>query len=249
MSFKYEELGSKIIDGKKVEGIEINDPRFGKGMVESCVARLWVDVESNLPVLFETRATAGGGTIQIENVFDSVKWDPELDKNIFNPDLSAYTLVAKVAGQSPNEETTVQMLRSFSEMTGGNYPDNLTWVNCRSEVGRIYLQRKIKEIGLKRAISFWEEDDFEWEPFTKLNMQIHRTCLQFYGQLLVKEEKDVAYYGKTVSAKDTNAPLMRWKISDDEYRVIFGDLSIKDVSAEQLIELEADLKILKISHS
>jgi len=244
MSFKYEELGSTIIDGKKVEGIEINDPRFGKGMFESCVARLWVDVETNLPVLFEIRATAGGGTIQIEQVIDRVKWDPELDENIFKPDLSAYSLVAEVAGQPPSEETAVQMLRSFSEMTGGKYPDSLNWVTCQKEIYRIYRERKIKEIGLKRAILFWEEDDFEWEPFTKLNMQFHRTCPMFYGQL-VKEDKDVAYYGKTVTAKDTNAPLMRWRISDDLYRVIFGDLSIKDVSVERLAELEADLKDLQ----
>jgi hypothetical protein len=31
---------------------------------------------------------------------------------------------------------------------------------------------------------------------------------------------------------------MRWKISDNEYRVIFGDLSTLDVSAEKLAELE-----------
>jgi hypothetical protein len=34
------------------------------------------------------------------------------------------------------------------------------------------------------------------------------------------------------------AVLLRWKISDDQYRVIFGDLSTMDVTAEQLAELE-----------
>jgi len=32
---------------------------------------------------------------------------------------------------------------------------------------------------------------------------------------------------------------MRWKISDDQYRVIFGDLTIENVSAEALAELES----------
>ena len=244
MSFKYRKLDSKILDGKNVEGIEVNDPRFGKGMVESCVARLWVDVETNLPVLYEARATAGGGTIQIEQVMDDFKWDPGFDENIFKPDLTEYNLVAEVVGQPPNEETAVQMLRKFSEMTGGNYPDSLNWVTCEKEINRIYREKKIKEIGLQRAIFFWEEDDFEWEPFAKLYTQIHRVCPMFYGQL-VKEDKDVAYHGKIVTAKDTNAPLMRWRISDDVYRVIFGNLSIKDVTVEELAELEAGLKNLQ----
>ena len=59
----------------------------------------------------------------------------------------------------------------------------------------------------------------------------------FYGKL-VKENKDVAYYGDKVTAQDVDKVLMRWKISDNEYRVIFGDLSTLDVGAEKLAELE-----------
>jgi len=34
---------------------------------------------------------------------------------------------------------------------------------------------------------------------------------------------------------------MRWKVSDGLYRVIFGDLTTENVTAEQLGELEAAL--------
>jgi len=244
MSFKYRKLDSKIIGGKRAEGVEINDPRFEKGMVDSCIARLWVDVETNLPVLYEARATAGGGTMQIETMMDAFKWDPELDENIFKPDLTDYDLAAEIAGQSPNEETAVQMLRTISEMTDGNYPDSLNRRSCSEEVFRIYRQKLINEIGLQRAIFFWEEDDFNWEPFAKLFSQIHLICPMFYGKL-VNEDKDVAYHGEIVTAEDTNAPLMRWEIADDEYRVIFGDLRIENVSKDKLADLEADLKKLQ----
>jgi hypothetical protein len=247
ISCSYKELGSRIIDGKKVEGIEINDSRFGKGVVESCVGRLWVDVETGLPVLFETRAIAGDGTIQITLVIESFKWDPELDVYTFEPDLSDYTLAAEVVSQPLNEETVVQMLRSFSEMSGGKYPGSLHWVNCRGEFERIYRTRKINQSGLQRGLFFWEEDNFEWESFAKLNMQIHQTCVLFYGQL-IKKGKNVAYYGKIVTAEDTKAPLMRWRISDDIYRVIFGNLSIQDVNVEELAKLEGDLDKLQFLH-
>ncbi len=58
-----------------------------------------------------------------------------------------------------------------------------------------------------------------------------------YAQL-ARENKDVAYYGDTVTAKDSEKVLMRWKISDDEYIVILGDLTTENLSAEELAELE-----------
>ena len=62
----------------------------------------------------------------------------------------------------------------------------------------------------------------------------------FYAEL-VKNDKDPAYYGDTVTAEGTDAVLMRWKISDNEYRVVFGDLTTENVTAEQLAELENQL--------
>jgi len=67
-------------------------------------------------------------------------------------------------------------------------------------------------------------------------LSIQGACL-FYGKL-VKEDKDVAYYGEKVTTQDIEKVLMRWKISDQKYRVIFGDLSTLDVSYEELVELE-----------
>ena len=42
-----------------------------------------------------------------------------------------------------------------------------------------------------------------------------------------------------LSAADADKVLLRWKLNDSQYRVIFGDLRIKDVTAAQLQELEA----------
>jgi hypothetical protein len=55
---------------------------------------------------------------------------------------------------------------------------------------------------------------------------------------LVEDKKEPVYYGQTVGPDDVEAILLRWKISDDQYRVIFGDLSALTVTPEQLEELE-----------
>ncbi len=57
---------------------------------------------------------------------------------------------------------------------------------------------------------------------------------QFYGQ-----------HWKIVIPKDTDKILMRWKVSDNEYRVIFGDLYAETVTTEKLTELEKDLPKLQ----
>jgi hypothetical protein len=59
----------------------------------------------------------------------------------------------------------------------------------------------------------------------------------FYNKL-VQEGKDPVYHGDKVTTEFGDSVLMRWKISDDTYRVIFGDLKIENVTAEQLKEME-----------
>jgi len=53
------------------------------------------------------------------------------------------------------------------------------------------------------------------------------------------EDKDFAYYGDKVTAEFPHAVLMRWKIEDGKYRIIFGDLTARDVSVGELAQLEA----------
>jgi len=58
-------------------------------------------------------------------------------------------------------------------------------------------------------------------------------------EYLAQRVKDVVYYGDSVDPQDSNAVLIQWKLSDGEYRVVFGDLREEIVSAEELIRLQA----------
>jgi hypothetical protein len=44
-----------------------------------------------------------------------------------------------------------------------------------------------------------------------------------------------------LASKDTGRVLLPWKVSESEYRVVFGDLHAETVTAEKLAELEAAL--------
>ncbi len=63
---------------------------------------------------------------------------------------------------------------------------------------------------------------------------------RFY-EYLVDGGKQVTYYGGSIDPQDKEAVLIHWKLSDGSYKVIFNDLRIKVVSAEELIELQAQM--------
>ncbi len=56
---------------------------------------------------------------------------------------------------------------------------------------------------------------------------------------LVPKNKDVVYYGDIVEPGDGEAILMYWKLSDGEYKVVFGDLKIKKCAVEELLKLQS----------
>jgi len=99
MSVEHKKLGRGNINGLEVEGIEINDAKaFDKFLrsVDSFVGRLWVDVVTDLPVLIELEFVPAGSNLQTKLVVDEIKWNAELSKSVFEPNIPAdYTLMEK----------------------------------------------------------------------------------------------------------------------------------------------------------
>jgi len=237
MSYNYTKLGRKIVDGQEAEGIEINDPKFGKFGFEGCIAQIWVNVDTNLPVLLELEGTSGHGIVETKVISENFKWNGEYDESIVEPDLSEYSLVAEVESIPVNEESVVLALHKFSELVNGKYPSSLANSSATVEIIMTYL--KIHKEKMGTGFLFWQEEDFDWEGYTALHSLLNTTCT-FYAELF-NTDKEIVYHGEKVTADDSDLPLMRWKITDDKYRVLFGDLSVEDVSEEQLTELEEAL--------
>jgi hypothetical protein len=60
----------------------------------------------------------------------------------------------------------------------------------------------------------------------------------FFYRTLVEDKKEPVYYGESVGPDDADKVLLKWKVSDDHYRVIFGDLTAEDITAEKWKEFE-----------
>lgn len=65
--------------------------------------------------------------------------------------------------------------------------------------------------------------------------------LSIFYMTLVQEKKEPVYYGEVVGPADADKVLLRWKLLDTEYRVIYGNLTAETVSAEKLAELESQI--------
>jgi len=90
MSYEYTQLGRKTIDGVEAEGIEVNEPGFYG--FESTVGRLWIDIETNLPVRMEIEGIRGATESTV--ITYDYNWDAQLDQSIFQLNIpDDYTLL------------------------------------------------------------------------------------------------------------------------------------------------------------
>ncbi len=229
MSFDHLDLGTETVEGKLCEGIEVQNPKFGAMLFEKGKGRLWADVETNWPVLMEFEGTSAGGAIRTRIVLDRFRWEPVLTAADFEPNIPEdYSVLADV-DLSPSDETVVKALGAFAKITGGRYPSSLDVMTAMSEVQAAFIAARRKQgIPLEQQPTREEMSDI---------LAIQGTCM-FYGGL-ASEEKDAAYYGERVTAEFPHAVLMRWKQENGSYRVIFADLTVRDVTPEELKELEA----------
>jgi len=94
MSMKYEKLGSSKIGGVEVEGVEVENPEIVADMFESAIGRLWIDVETELPVRIEIDGVSSRELGQMHMVVDKFQWNVELDASVFEPNIPPdYTLL------------------------------------------------------------------------------------------------------------------------------------------------------------
>jgi outer membrane lipoprotein-sorting protein len=93
MARPYKELGRSVIDGVEVEGIEVTDPPTDGGKLDNGVGRMWVDVQTELPVRIEIEGTADAMAVQWLMEF---KWSEAVDPGVFEPNIpSDYTPLAQ----------------------------------------------------------------------------------------------------------------------------------------------------------
>ncbi len=230
LGLKYTELGKSEIDGVEVYGFETTDPRASGGTTGDVKATLWVDSKSWLPVLVEADMSINEQG-RIRYTTHDYQWNVSIEESEFEPVIPEdYEAMPGDGMKWPEmtEEAAIEGLRLVADLVG-RYPKQASIVELMHELSPILYKRIKKD----------HPDVTETELETKMMETIGPIqSIGLFYMTLVDDKKEPVYYGQTVGPDDVEAVLLRWKISDDQYRVIFGDLSTMDTTAEQLAELE-----------
>ena len=242
--YKYTSLGIETIDGNEVEVFQTTDPNYvGREFKNAQVdVKMWVDVKTRLPVRYESLQSFDsdqmGHRFRQHLVDYDFQWDVPLDASEFEPVIpDGYkTLVVKYPPHI-TEETNIEGLKRLVELLG-KYPEKIS--NIDKTLLRLAEKSKTPAaIRLREETKGLSEDEIEGIKLVDFLMPIRG--LARFANALRWDKKDPAYYGRIVTPRDTDKVLMRWKLSDNEYRVIYGDLHAETVTPAKLAELEAAL--------
>jgi hypothetical protein len=220
---KFEELGKQEIDGVATTGIRVRNPESLRAAFEESEVSLWIDDKTNWPMRIELKAVAKGGEIRISQVLDQFQWNPALSASDFEFDIpDDYKMIGRMDAVQKDEFSAIEGLREYAKFSGGRYPSTLTYATAIHEIE--------DEIGDSQRKGSMSKNDFR--DF----MKIQNACA-FYAEL-VEANKEAAYYGDDISPRDFDKVLMRWRLDDGRYRVIYGDLRAETLDAHRLEELE-----------
>ena len=240
LSCQYTRLGISDIDGIKVEGFRTTDPNYSGGFAaisdfmgktEKISVELWVDVKTLLPVRLvedSLKRYSPKKTLHFHEVSSDFQWNMVVNPDDFNPvKPEGYISIGDDEGlvfPDSDEENAIKGFKLFADAFG-KYPVNL------ETIGKEYRTLS----GLDRN-SYKDMSDEERNRKTSEVMQVMALGLLYRS--LTEENKEPVYYGQTVGPDDSDKMLLRWKLDDGQYRVIFGDLNVKTVTADELAELE-----------
>ena len=231
-------LGQSVINGVTVEGFQTTDLYYKGGFFgqddyfvggyKKVDVKLWVDVETFLPVRLEEDIVTKAET-HIHQICYDFRWNVILSAVDFEPNIpDDYTSpIGDFIIPANNEETAVKGLKLYSDFAG-HFPVSLKTNDLRSEAENLLNYKGSDPLkGLSE-----DEKTKKTSEFILLIMPG-----DFYEEL-VEKNKEPAYYGEKIDPGDSDKVLLRWKLDDGQYRVIFGDLSAKTITAEVLAELE-----------
>lgn len=88
----YVSLGEDTYEGKRTEGVELRDPTafFDTAPpLDDFTARVWIDKQTQLPVIVEVSFVPKGSTLRTTSVVDEFQWGVPLEASLFEPNIPA----------------------------------------------------------------------------------------------------------------------------------------------------------------
>jgi hypothetical protein len=207
-----ESLGEMEINGRKAVGFRI--------VKDNKEIMVWIDPDTSLPIQIESKANDGTETLSLTNI----TFDVELDDQLFDMTVPDDYLAMNMSTEEftipfeLTEKYLVEGLKIAAGHHGGKFP---TYFG-RGRPGQEAIDKFLEE---ESRIVAPIEDDFACMLATE------------YFKRLPKGS-EWQYVGEDVQLGDANTPVCWYRIPNSKtYRVIYGDLSVRDVEPDDLPEI------------
>jgi hypothetical protein len=215
-----EELDVKVIEQRKAKGF--------RSATEYNDITVWVDIETKLPVHVEVIHVRTGRRISNSQF----EFDVDMDESLFSTTAPEGYAVEKVGkgkvteltkfARSTTEEDLVEGLRAVAIFLDGEFPPDIELRKLQAALREYIKQNNLSESEIKERLT----------PVSEKWTKAHWYINQLRGYL---RARDFHYSGGGVKLGDADKPVIWWQPEDSEtYRVIYGDLSVRDVEPESL---------------
>jgi outer membrane lipoprotein-sorting protein len=205
-AFKGEPLGRIQIEDHEAIGYRVKQPH-GEMMI-------WGDSQTGFPILVEMKTTL----LPSANItMTDFELDVELDESLFETEPPEGYSLQKLNVTNPVESELINALRLLADDNGGQFPDTFG------------------HSAIAAFISHWVEKhpgkpDAAWN---KKVMDATRPLTQgLVFAATLPAESSARYAGKGVKKGDATKAVFWYKpVKSSSYRVVYGDLSVKDENA------------------
>ena len=211
--FAVEELGEQEIEGRRAIGFKA----VFTGKQPNVEVVIWADPETALPIRIEQQEG------QMRFICKDYQFDVDLDETLFSMKVPAdYTeQQTELDLFGSTEEDFIEGLRVWAEYLGnGEFPEDVSVEYYVKQTPM--LEEKFDKLDLS------DEEELE----VGMKLQRHILFIRFF-----KGEGQWHYAGKGVKLGDADKAIFWYRPKDSPtYRVIYGDLTVKDIAAENLPE-------------
>jgi hypothetical protein len=188
------------------------------------IMRVWVDPKEELPVRMEIRAPAKDGPETV-TIFDNFCWNCPIPESSFSLNLPpGYSF-----DQSRDykiEESLAHLLKTCADISGGVFPAQMEPVPVQ-----ILLSQERKDGGIALNGELTRTTDLGEQG--KESLRVCLGGLAFMEQ--VKAGGTWRYCGQGTRLGDAKAAICWWQPPGAQnYRVMYGDLQLKDVTKKNL---------------
>jgi len=220
-------LGKQKINGIRVIGYRIVNK------LDMADMTVWADAETLLPTWIECSLAGSIPKVEGTIIYSDIVFNEELDESLFSIQVpegyESQTMQYDYEPRKrPGEEDLIQALSLWSDKNGGKFPSEL---NMKAAVELLQLLKE--KMGLKFEKGKAKDiSNPNLHEFYRIRRKIFRG-IGFVQYL--PPESDWHYAGEGVKFGEAEKPICWYRIEDSEtYHVIYGDLSINDVTPKDL---------------